>query len=339
VKALVFNQPFDMELRDVHVAPLGPGDLRVRVRHAGICGTDLRIYSGTKSVAGPRIIGHEFAGTVAELGSEVTDYHEGDRVVVYPMITCHECYACRAGRQNICVNRQTLGYEVNGGFAEYVTVPAKAVRGGNVLPVPVSLSDEEAAVSEPVAAALQGIRQGGVTSDQVVLITGAGPLGLAHVQLSRLYGAATVVVSEPQPERRRMAIEQGANHAVDPSELHDLFGDVGPDIAFVDVGVPALVEQNVALLRKGGRCVIFAGMPPESRISFDPNFLHYREIDLIGSSGSKPELQAEVLAMGAAGRLNLRALVSDVLPFVEWEKGFTMKKDTVGLKVLLQVSG
>lgn len=327
----------NMELQEVALRPLEAGEIRIRVHHAGICGTDLRIYSGTKLVAGPRVIGHEFVGNISEIAAGADGYSIDERVVVYPMITCGECYACLSGRKNICVNRRTIGYEVDGGFAEYVTIPAAAVRGGNVISVPPSLNDEAAAASEPVAAALQGIRQGAVGPGKTVLINGAGPLGLSHVQLSRLYGADLIVVSEPEEQRRITALEQGAHRAVHPAEIDALFGDTGPDIAFVDVGIPQLVETSVARLRKGGTCVIFAGMPPQSKISFDPNDLHYREIQIIGSSGSTPELQAEVLTQAAEGRIDLNALVSDVLPLADWETGFSMKKNASGLKVLLSM--
>jgi L-iditol 2-dehydrogenase len=337
MRALVFLGTERMELRQIDVPDLQPGELRVRVRHAGICGTDLRIYTGTKFVEPPRVIGHEFAGRIAQVGADVTNYSVGDRVVVYPVIACGHCYACLDGRRNICVNRRTMGYELDGGFAEYVTVPADAVAGGNVIMVPDALSDEAAAASEPVAAALQGIRQGGVGAGKTVLINGAGPLGLAHVQLSKLYGAERVVVSEPSEQRRQTALAHGADMAVAPTDLGDVFPQAGPDVAFVDVGLPSLVEASVARLRKGGTCVIFAGMPPQSSVQFDPNDLHYREIQLIGSSGSTPTLQAEVLEQAARGALDLDAFVSDVLPLDDWQQGFSMKQSVAGIKVLLDM--
>jgi L-iditol 2-dehydrogenase len=344
MRALVFHAPHDLRLEDVAEAPLGPGEVRVGVRFGGICGTDLRIYRGTKAISAPRVIGHEFVGQVTDLGRGVSGLREGTRVAVYPMVPCGDCYACRAGRRNICVNRETIGYEIDGGFAESVVIPARAVQAGNVLRVPDVVADEEAAASEPVAAALQGIRRAEVTAGTTVLIMGGGPIGLAHVQLARAHGAAAIVVSEPLAHRRERALEHGATQVIDPAAgpLRELLSgelrDDGPEVAFVDVGVPRLVEDALSVLRKGGRCVIFAGMPPGEAIAVDPNLVHYREIDLRGSSGATAELQREVLEQAATGALNLAALVSDVLPLSQWESGFAMKSDGAGLKVLLEMA-
>jgi L-iditol 2-dehydrogenase len=323
-----------MRVAEVDLAPLGAGDLRVRVAHAGICGTDLRIFRGTKKVAGPRIIGHEFAGTVSEVGGEVRGHAVGDRVVVYPIITCGHCYSCAAGRKNICVNRTTFGYELDGGFAEYVRVPAAAIAAGNVLAVPDAVSDVAAGASEPAAAALQGIMRAGDLTGKSVLVMGGGPLGLCHIQLSRLYGASSVSLSEPSEERRDQALSFGADQVYEPEALHDAVGGE-IEVVFVDAGVPDLINDALGVLRKGGRCVIFAGMPEGATMSLEPNRIHYSEIDLVGSSGSTPELQAAVLDHVAAGRLDLDRLVSDVLPLDDWRRGFEMKSDVAGLKVLL----
>lgn len=335
MRALVFHGPQDIRLTDVAQAPLAPGELRVRVSYAGICGTDLRIFRGTKRVAGPRIIGHEFAGTICEVGRGAEGYGVGERVVVYPIIACGRCYACRGGRRNICVNRRTLGYEVDGGFAEYVTVPAAAVADGNVVPVPDKVSDVAAGASEPAAAALQGVRRAGELRNKDVLVMGGGPLGMSHIQLSRLFGARSVILSEPDQLRRQQALAFGADRVLQPSELTTVRGDV--DVVFIDAGVPSLVADAVDVLKKGGRCVIFAGMPENSEIVLDPNRIHYSEIDLVGSSGSTPELHEEALRYVAEGRFDLDGLVSDVLPMTDWRRGFDMKRDAAGLKVVVEV--
>ncbi len=340
MRALVLSGPEQMELRTVPEPDLAPGDLRVAVDLAGICGTDVRLFRGTKVIAYPRIIGHEFTGRIAEVTAEAGPWPVGERVVVYPTMTCGECYACLGGRPNICVHRRTIGYEIDGGFAEQVVVPAQAVRDGHVIRVPGPVSDRAAGTSEPAAAALQGVRRARVAEGSEVLIFGGGPIGLAHVQLCRLAGASTVALSEPQPERRAVAMQLGADAAFDAgadptSWSRGVFGEPGPDIAFIDVGVPALVPMALSLLRKGGRCVLFAGMPEGSTCLLEPNVVHYREVDLIGSSSSTPGLHAEVLSMAAAGELRLEALVSDVLPLERWADGFSMKQHAAGLKVLL----
>jgi L-iditol 2-dehydrogenase len=329
-----------MEIADRPIGQPGPGEIRVRVLYAGVCGTDRRIFKGTKTVVGPRVIGHEFAGVVDEVGGGVTAWAPGQRVLVYPIVTCGTCHACLGGRKNICLRRGTFGYEIDGGFAEYVMVVAGAVAGGNVVAVPDGVSDIAAAASEPVAAALQGIVRAGVRADDAVLVLGPGPIGIAHVGLSRLYGASRIVVSEPDRARREGALRFGATHVIDPAngplaeQVRALMGNDGRRIAFVDAGVPALIGEALQSVCKGGRCVIFAGMPTGSRFELDPNAIHYGELDLVGSSGSTPELQAEVLALAASGELDLEAYVSQVLDLDDWPRAFSETANAAGLKVV-----
>ncbi len=340
MKALVFHEPELMEVTELPIRPIGPGEIRVRVLFAGVCGTDRRIFKGTKTVHGPRVIGHEFAGVVDEVGEGVSAWTPGQRVAVYPIVTCGTCHACQEGRKNICLRRRTFGYEIDGGFADFVVVVAEAVDGGNVVAVPDGVSDIAAAASEPVAAALQGIVRAGVRADDAVLIIGAGPIGIAHVELSRLSGASCVIVSEPDRERRERARRRGATHVIDPADgplaaqVRELMGNDGPRIAFVDAGVPALIGEALQSVRKGGRCVIFAGMPTGSLLQLDPNAIHYGELDLVGSSGSTPELQAKVLSWVSEGRLDLESYVSDVLALDDWPQAFSETANAAGLKVV-----
>ena len=180
MKALVFQGPKQFEVKEVPIPQCGADEMLVRVRFAGVCGTDNRIYQGTKVIAAPRITGHEFSGTIERLGSHVKGYQLGQRVSVYPMLYCGHCYCCREGRTNICVNRTTIGYEIDGGFAQYVKIPKRAIECGNVVPIPDNVSDEIAAISEPIAAAYHGMQQAGLRDGETFVIIGAGPIGLFH---------------------------------------------------------------------------------------------------------------------------------------------------------------
>ncbi len=328
MKALVFHEPGRMQVEELGRAVPSRGEVRVRVAYAGVCGTDRRIFAGTKSVRGPRVIGHEFAGVIDEIGEGVGGWTVGDRVAVYPIIACGTCHACLEGRRNICVRRRTFGYEIDGGFAEQVIVVAEAVEGGNLVRVPDGVDDVAAAAAEPVAAALQGALRAGIRSGDSVLILGAGPIGSAHIELSRLIGAAAIVVSEPDPQRREAALRRGATHIVDPAigplaeQVREALGGESPRVAILDVGAPELVAETVGAVRKGGRVVIFAGMPTGTTVNLDPNAIHYGEIDVVGSSGSTPALLAQALAWAAEGRLDLRSLVSTVLTLEQWPAAF-----------------
>jgi L-iditol 2-dehydrogenase len=342
MKALVFHGPGNMALENCPVPAIVSDEVLVRVRFAGVCGTDIRIFKGTKKIPAPKITGHEFAGDIAALGSHVSGFSVGDRVTAYPVIACGKCYACRAGRSNICTDRITLGYELDGGFANFVKIPADAIAKGNLIALPVGVSYEEAAASEPLTAAYNGIRRSNLQPGQTVLIVGAGPIGLFHTQLAKAEGAGLVAVSEPQAEKRELARKLGADAVIDPAAqdvqqaVKELTGGAGMDIVLADVGIPKVVEQSVEYLRKGGTYVIFAGCPVGSQITIDPNLIHYKELVVTGSSAAKPEYQKKMLQMISEGRITLKPLISGVLPAEQWLRAFEMKGNYEGLKTLLQ---
>lgn len=341
MKTLVFHGPGDIRLESRKIPAPGPGELLIRVKAAGVCGTDIRIYRGTKKLEAPRIIGHEFAGDIVEVGTEVKGFFLGERVTVYPMIACNNCYACKQGRSNICVNRITLGYEIDGGFAEYVRIPAAALANGNVSKLPEKVSYEEGAISEPLAAAYNGIKRANVQPGNSVLIAGAGPLGLLHTQFAKMHGAGLIVISEPQAKKRMQAEIFGANAVVDPvnENLHErimqLTCGMGMDIVIADVGIPEVIEETLEFVKKGGTYVIFAGCPAESPITIDPNLIHYKELVLTGSSAANPEYQRKMLQMIAEGQIDLKAVISNVFPAERWKEAFEMKANYEGMKSIL----
>jgi L-iditol 2-dehydrogenase len=341
MQALVFHGPGDVRLENCKIPVAGPGEMLVRVKAAGVCGTDIRIYKGTKKIKAPRIIGHEFAGDIVALGENVKGFFPGERVTAYPIIACNNCFACREGRTNICVNRITLGYELDGGFAEYVLIPATAVANGNVSKLPAEVSYEEGAISEPLTAAYNGIKRANVRQGNSVLIVGAGPIGLLHTQLAKIHGARLIIVSEPQTERRAQAKGFGADVVVDPlrenlrEQVSRITGGVGMDIVIADVGIPKIIEEAMDYVKRGGNYVIFAGCPVGSRINIDPNRIHYQELVITGSSAAKPEYQREMLTLIAEGKINLKAVISNVFPAESWKEAFEMKDRYEGLKSVL----
>ena len=289
--AAVFYGPHDLRLEEVSIPTAGEGEIIIRVRAAGICGTDVRIMVGSKKVAAPIIIGHELAGDVAEVGPDVTGVAVGDRVTIEPVIPCGRCPLCLKGRRNICLTRPTIGYDYDGAFAPFVKVPASAVAGGNVVPLPPEISYDEAALAEPVAACINGIDRSHIQTGTTVLILGAGPIGLIHLQLCRAAGASRIIVSEPDGERRQMALDLGADAVIDPRSedvarrVREMTKGLGVEVAIVASGVPAAMETAVASLMKGGLLNIFAGSPPGSTLTLDPNVIHYGELTITGSSG------------------------------------------------------
>ncbi|MBI4245054.1 MAG: alcohol dehydrogenase catalytic domain-containing protein [Planctomycetes bacterium] len=344
MKALVFYAPGNCKIEDVQSPTPDNGEILVKVNYAGVCGTDVRIYKGTKKIKAPRIIGHEFAGEIIEIGKGVNEYKAGERVTVYPVLFCGECYACRAGRKNICLNRITLGYELDGGFAEFLKIPRKAVEDGNVVRLPDNISYEEGAISEMVAAAYNGILKANVKEGQSIVIIGAGPIGLCHVILSRLRRPKKIIVSEPDKDKRGLALKLGADYIIDPKEIsvkEEILArtnNEGADIVFIDVGLKDVIENAFSLLKKGGTYILFAGCPEGTKITLDPNMIHYREILFTGSSASTPECQKEILNLVSSKKIDIKPLITDILPLAEWQMAFESKGNYKALKLILQIT-
>lgn len=342
VRALVFEGPEKMSIQEVPVPSISEKEILVKVKFAGVCGTDIRIYGGTKVINSPRITGHEFAGEIVEIGHQVDGFKVGDRVTVYPMLACGTCYACQSKRSNICVNRTTIGYEIDGGFAEYVRIPFEAIEGGNVLRIPDNVSYEKAAIAEPLAAALNGIQRAQLQEGQSLAIVGAGPIGLGHVLLAKTKGVKILLI-EPKKEKRDLALKLGADYVLDPGlgdvkkEVMLLTNGAGVDSLLLDVGIPKVIEESLELVKKGGRFILFAGCPVGSRITIDPNLIHYKEIEFTGASSSTPDNEAEILALISEGKIDVEQLITDVLPFSQWLDAFNLKKNYQGLKTILNL--
>jgi len=316
MKAGLLRAPNVLAFEDVPEPTREPGDLIVKVRAATVCGTDIRVFRGRKTagIRYPSIIGHEFAGEVVETASG-SGFEVGQRVCVDPAIPCGRCAYCKLGHENICEDLRAIGYEIDGAFAEYVRIPARALATGNVHLIPEHLAFEQAALAEPFACVINGQEQVGVGAGDAVAVLGAGPIGLLHVKLARLSGARLVIVSEPSALRRQAALEAGADVVIDPS-AGDLTGTVraatrglGVDVVIVAIGVPALVDTAIELARRRGRISLFAGFSNGDNARVDVNAIHYRELLLTGSFGLSRVHFERALDLIASGRV-------DVLPFI-----------------------
>jgi len=345
MKATVFLSPFQIELREVEKPKIGPREVLIKVRAAGICGTDARIFKGTKKIPAPRIIGHEFAGEIEEVGKEIQEWKPKDRVTVQPIVACGKCYCCLRGRSNICLTRPTIGYEYDGGFAEFVRVPKEAVERGNIISLPNNVSFEEAAFAEPLSACIHGNEKAGIRIGDRVWVMGDGPIGLTHVQLAALSGAGTIILSGTDPQKLHLGKALGAHHLIqvpeqDPlKEVKALTEGEGVDVAITAASASQLIEDALqgGGLRKGGMLVIFAGVPPQSLASIDPNRVHYQEYTITGSSGHSIENMRQAIALIHSRSFQVQPLISHRLSLEEVTAGIAMKERLEGLKHLIIV--
>ncbi|MDH7498798.1 MAG: alcohol dehydrogenase catalytic domain-containing protein [candidate division NC10 bacterium] len=344
MKAAVFLSPHYIELKEVDRPKTGPGEVLVRVKAAGICGTDARIFKGSKKIPAPRIIGHEFSGEIEEVGVGVEGWKRGDRVTVEPIIACGRCYCCLRGRFNICLSRPTIGYEYDGAFAQFVRIPAEAVLRGNLIRLPEEVNFEEAAFAEPLAACIQGNERARIRKGDRVWILGDGPIGLTHVQLAALSGAGTIILSGTDPQKLKIGKDLGAHHIIQvpqqdaAAEVNALTEKEGVDVAITATSVSQVVEDCLRQgLRKGGLLLIFAGVPPDSLTRIDPNRIHYQEFTITGSSGHSVETMRQSIALIRSGSFRVQPLISHRLSLEQVVEGIHMKDRQEGLKHLIFV--
>jgi L-iditol 2-dehydrogenase len=347
MRAAVFLGPREMELRDVPRPEAGPGEVVIKVAACAVCGTDLRIFGGgkTRGVYPPRVLGHEIAGRVVAVGpgaEQYTDVVVGDRVTMPPGIPCLACRFCNTGHENLCQRRVALGYRFDGGFAEYMVVPAIGVQRGLLNRIPDSLSDAEAALAEPLACVVNGQRKNQIKLDDVVLVIGAGPIGLMHLQLARLQGARKVLLSEPQAERRELAAELGATRTIDPT-TEDLAAavaeeteGVGADVVVAAIGVAGLVNTLLQVTRPGGRVNLFAGYGGTGEATIEANLIHYGELVVTGTNACTREDFRQALHLLSSGQFRAGPLVTHRFPLEQIAEAFETTRSGAGLRVVVE---
>ena len=263
MKAALFNGPNQMGIVDYSLPKLKPNEVLLKVEACGLCGTDFHIYNGESYSKPPVIPGHEFVGTIVEIGSHVSNLHIGDNAAVDPNIYCGECRYCKTGKINYCENLRALGVSANGGFAEYSIVPIS-----QVYLLPKDFSFNSAAFAEPLSCCIRGMDQAAIKHGEDLIILGSGTIGLLMLQLAKISGAGKVIVIEPIAEKRLTALNLGADHVLD-SNSEELFKEVldltngGPDVIIECAGNSSAVDLAVKLSKKGSRIIIF-GLASES---------------------------------------------------------------------------
>lgn len=317
--AIRLHTPNDLRLDEVPIPTPGPGEVLVKVHRCGICGTDLHITKGNFPAPNlPLTLGHEFSGTVAELGEGVTEVAAGAPVVVDINISCGHCYFCTRGQKLFCPNVAQLGVHRAGGLAEYVTAPSS-----NLHFLPGGLSLDTAAYVEPLACAVHGQDRVGIRSGDRVLVLGGGPMGLAHIALARMNGASTVIVSEPDPRRRTLAERMGADVTLDPTSqsldetLADLTGGIGPDVVIEAVGSIRTYETSVSAVRRGGKILAYGAPPQDAVMSLRPFDIYAKELTIVGSYAGTYDTWPRAIALLAGGRFDPSLIVDSVRPLSE----------------------
>jgi 2-desacetyl-2-hydroxyethyl bacteriochlorophyllide A dehydrogenase len=312
MKAMRLEGVGQLFTREVDKPAPGPDDLLVRVEACGVCGTDRHLFHGEFPSKPPVTLGHEFSGIIEAMGSHVSGFAVGDRITGDPNIACGRCSHCVNGRVNLCRNLQAIGISRDGGFADYVIVPQK-----QAFLLPANLDPMFGAFCEPLACCLHGIDLAEIKAGSSVVVLGGGVIGLLTVQLARLAGASTVILSTRQASRRELAENLGATASVDPTSMDIVDTIAGPsglvtggvDVVLECAGVGETVQQATRLVRPGGTVVILGVMAQGEKIEIEPFDLLFREVKLV-TSFLNPFTHRRAADLIASGTIEVERLIS-----------------------------
>ncbi|TAK33950.1 MAG: butanediol dehydrogenase [Chloroflexota bacterium] len=332
MKAALWHARQDVRVMDVDEPSAGLRQVKIRVARCGICGTDVNEYRvGPIFISSERphpltgkmapvVLGHEFVGTIVEVGPGVQDLATGDRVTASGFVTCHECAPCQEGRPNHCKRLAGLGISLDGAMAEYVVVPAELC-----YKVPDSVSDVAGALIEPLAVGMRAVRRGRLRRSESAAIIGAGPIGLSALLSAKLAGAAPIFVVEPVESRRQVALQLGATHVCDPLNeevarvVRRETGGRGVDLAVECVGRAETIDLALRMTGKAGRISVPGTFHAPIPTAFAR--LQGDEKELIGSNGYLEEF-AEAVACVATGKIDPTPMVSDIVPLAQAAEAF-----------------
>ena len=342
MKAAVYYGTGDIRLEERPEPEVREDNLIAEITFCAICGTDLKLAT----VGHPRwkpsaIIGHELCGHVVHVGHKVSGFTLGDRITMATTIACNDCPTCAQGLQNMCPNNTPISIDYDGAFAQKLSIPAVAITGGNVVKVPDSVSDEAAALSEPMSCAINAQEIAGVKAGDCALVIGGGPLGALHAEIAKANGAAKVMITQRSEPRLSMlrnlkdviVVDGKADVAARVAEETDGFG---ADVVIVCAPNREAQEQSIHLTRKGGKISLFASLPKgASDITFDNRAIHYGELRVVGASDSRPEQVQEAVQLLAEKRIDVEPIITHRLPLNRIHEGLELMKNKQSLKVLV----
>ena len=331
------------EVREVKVPTFGRTDVLVKVNVASVCGTDLHIFEWDRWAAGrihpPLIPGHEFCGTVAAVGNEVTSVQEGDFVSAEMHVACGKCLQCRIGEAHICQNVKILGVDANGAFAEYVVIPES-----NIWKLDPAIPIEYASILDPLGNAVHTVLAGDIAA-KTVAITGCGPIGLFAIAVARACGASKVFAIEVNDHRRAIAEKMKADYALNPAKenvlerVMDLTGGVGVDVVCEMAGHPDAIRTGFDIVRRGGRISLLGLTSKPISLNFSEDII-FKGVTIQGINGRLMyKTWYQMTALLKAGRLDLHPVITDRIAMKDFSKGMERLKTGEASKILLYPNG
>ena len=327
----------DLRVSKTSVPKISGDEVLVKVRACGVCGTDYHIMTGEFGSCRPVIMGHEFAGEVVEVASDVMDLSAGDHVTADINVSCGKCYFCRMGQKIMCPDLRQIGSTLDGAFAEYVKVPRK-----QVYVLPHTLSWEFGAYVEPLACVLRGLEVLDVSPGSTVAVLGGGPMGLAFCQMLNREGAAKVILSEPNELRRRSALKAGADVVVDPGK-DDLVAIVrgetegrGADYVVEAVGSAITFKQACDVVRRGGKILVYGIASEESDAAIKPRQIYNKELTIVSSFCGTYHTWPQAISLLQHNRFDPRPIISRTIGLQEVPEAVrTLTSDKQNIKTVV----
>jgi L-iditol 2-dehydrogenase len=346
MKALRFYAPEDVRLEDVPEPECGPDEVKLKVKACSTCGTDVKIfYNGHQNITPPATMGHEIAGEVVEVGANVSGWTPGDRAQVIAAVPCGECYECKKGWMAVCQNQTSVGYQYDGGFADYIIIPRQVLRVDGLNRIPDNVGYDEASAAEPFACAINAQELLGIEEGDTVVVFGAGPIGCMHIRIARgVHRCGPVYLVDVNADRLKMSADAvQPEETIDGSEVDvvsrvmELTGGRGADVIITATAANVTQEQAIAMAARNGRISFFGGLPKtDPTITCDSNVVHYRQLHIHGANGSAPEHNKRALEYISTGRVPVKDLITEHLPLERALDAFDIVKRGAAIKVTIE---
>ena len=336
MKAQLFYGPGDVRYEDIDIPEIGNDEALVRIKSALTCGSDLKTYrrGHPTMIKKASVFGHEWAGNIVKIGGDVDNFKVGDRIVAVNSVPCYKCYYCKLGRYSLCEN---LEYN-NGAYAEYIKIPGEILKE-NTYKIPEKIDYREAALLEPMACVVHGIEESNINAGDMVVINGAGPIGLMFVVLAKLKGALVISV-DLSDERLGYARQFGADYIINGSKVDDQVqavkdlteGKRGVDVAVDATGIPRVWEMAILMCRKGAVVNLFGGCMPDTSINIDTGLIHYSELTIKGIYHHTPYYVKKAFDLITSGQIDTVKFITADMPLEKLVSALELMGQQKGIK-------
>ena len=344
MKAAVFEELDVMVVKEIETPECDDNSVLVKIKACAVCGSDIRIFhSGNTRVNPPQVIGHEMSGEIAAVGKNVTRFNVGDRVAIGADVPCGECVFCLAGIGNNCQINYAMGYQFPGGFAEYVLLNQTVVNYGPVTKIPDHVSFNEAALAEPLGCVLNAMELAPVSLNDVVVIIGAGPIGMMVCEVSKAMGASKVILVNRSSGRLEIAKKLGIADVFVCMQNEDAIkrvleetGGLGADVIYTSCPSPQAQIDSIYMAKNRCKINFFGGLPKDkSMVTLDTNIIHYKELLISGAHGAMPIHHRKAVDLISSGRIKVDKYIMHTYPLDEIMSAFKTAEEHSGLRVVV----